>query len=102
MYYKVHVTRVQTSVFSATASSLPYISPLGCISKVSPLDFVTYADIDGNSIVKCGLYDFVFGNGGHNGEGICEYSSSDDVIVEVLIVVPSIASCSNKTCNLRH
>ncbi|CAM9776684.1 unnamed protein product, partial [Laminaria digitata] len=41
-------------------------------------DFVTFADIDGNSILNCGLYDFVFDDGddGKNGEGIYIGTSS--------------------------
>lgn len=36
-------------------------------------DFVTNADINRNEISTCGLYDYVFSNGGKNGEGICEW-----------------------------
>lgn len=36
------------------------------------LDFVTYAEIYHNDILNCGIYDFFFGDGGKNGEGICE------------------------------
>lgn len=35
-------------------------------------DFVTNAEIYENVVEMCGLYDFVFEDGGRNGEGICE------------------------------
>ena len=39
---------------------------------LSPLDFVTYAEIYDNDIMDCGLYDFEYADDGANGEGICE------------------------------
>ncbi|CAM9209620.1 unnamed protein product, partial [Laminaria digitata] len=41
-------------------------------------DFVTYADIDGNEVSNCGLFDFVYNlNGEKNGEGIYIGTASD-------------------------
>lgn len=36
-------------------------------------DFVTNAKVHDNYIRDCGIYDFVFDDGGKTGEGICEY-----------------------------
>lgn len=54
---------------------LPFVYAPSCFATLTAetLDFVTNAEVYGNEIKNCGMYDFVFNAGGKNGEGICEW-----------------------------
>lgn len=46
-------------------------------------DFVTKAELYDNEIFNCGVYDFIFNEGGYNGEGICEFSTKEHELREI-------------------
>ena len=79
---RAYTTTCTTREYQYLFPLLPAAVPSPSLVHLSPLlDFVTYADIDGNSILNCGLYDFVYGDEGKSGEGICEYSNSRTTMI---------------------
>ena len=61
-------------------------------------NFVVEAQIMGNTIKYCGVYDFAFGNGGKNGEGI--YIGTSSTQVSKMFDVP-MPSCNNFVCDVQ-